>query len=235
MRAVARGAGELLITLGVVVLLFTGYELFGTGIGEARAQHQLLDQLHDQWQHGGTSAVPQPTASGKKGTPKATTLTGPSLGSGLAILRIPRFGADWTPRVVVQGVSLADLRRGPGHYPTSALPGQLGNFAVAGHRATHGNGFFKMNELRPGDPVVVETRDTWFTYRVTGSTRVLPTDVGVVLPVPGHPGAKPTQRLLTLTTCDPWWSSAHRLIVSGVLQSSLPKSKGLPPALQAKG
>jgi sortase A len=215
------------------VLLFAGYELYGTGIGEARAQHQLLDQLHEQWQHGGVA--PAPSTPTKNGTAVVQTVPSPPLGSGLAILRIPRFGKDWTPRVVVQGVSLADLRRGPGHYPDSAMPGQVGNFAVAGHRATHGNGFMKMNLLHPGDPVVVETRDTWFTYRVTGASRVLPTDVGVVLPVPNKPGVKATQRLLTLTTCDPWWSSAHRLIVHGVLQSALPKAKGLPPALQGKG
>jgi sortase A len=133
--------------------------------------------------------------------------------------------------VIVEGVSVADLRVGPGHYPGTALPGQVGNFAVAGHRATHGNGFMRLNELVPGDLVVVEVQDAWLTYRVTGHEVVDPSDVSVIAPVPGDPGVPPTQPLITLTTCDPWYSAAHRLIVHGKLQSVTPKSAGLPAAL----
>lgn len=227
MRTALRGLGQTLITAGLVVLLFAAYEVYGTGIATSRAQSHLLSGLHHRWAavdgpdpvpQAVTSAAPRPVAPAKPG-------------QGLAILRIPRFGKDWTPRVVVEGVSLADLSEGPGHYPGTALPGQVGNFAVAGHRATHGNGFFRMNEMRAGDAVVVETADRWFTYRVTSTELVDPTDIAVIAPVPGFPGRAPTQRLVTLTTCDPWYSATHRLIVHGLLQSTTLKTAGPPAAL----
>jgi sortase A len=86
------------------------------------------------------------------------------------VLRIPRLG-DWNdrPPVVVEGVSTSDLKKGPGHIPGTALPGELGNVVLSGHRTTYGAPFERFDELRPGDAVVVETRDTWFTYTVTGT------------------------------------------------------------------
>jgi len=221
MRTVARGIGQLLITAGLVILLFTVYEVYGTGIATSRAQAGLTNDLHERWQ--------QPAPAG---SPKVPSTEPAPLGKGLAILRIPRFGKGWV-KVVVEGVSLADLRDGPGHYPGTALPGVTGNFSVAGHRASHGNGFLRMNEMRAGDAIVVETRDMWFTYRVTGSEIVAPTNVGVIAPVPDKPGAVPTQRMITLTTCDPWYAATHRLIVHGLLESAAPKSAGTPAALQS--
>jgi sortase A len=214
MRTLVRGVGQLFITAGLVVLLFTVYELYGTGITTSRQQGTLSRDLHERWRQ-------QPTRPG---------VAAADLGTGLAVLRIPRLGKDWA-KVVVEGVSPADLRAGPGHYPGTALPGQVGNFAVAGHRATYGNGFLRMNEMRPGDAVVVETRDMWFTYDVSSSEVVDPTDLAVIAPVPDQPGVTPTRRMVTLTTCDPWFSATHRLIVHGVLVSSLPKAAGLPAAL----
>jgi len=223
-RTAARGIGQALVTAGLVVLLFAAYELWGTGIATGRAQSQLLHQLRHRW--------PDPAAPRPPGAPAPVVAVAPvKPGQGLVILRIPRLGPNWTPRVVVEGVSAADLRDGPGHYPGTALPGEVGNFAVAGHRATHGNGFFRLNEMRAGDAVVVETASTWFTYRVTSTELVLPTDVAVIAPVPDRPGARPTQRQVTLTTCDPWYSATRRLIVHGLLSLVSPKSAGPPPAL----
>jgi sortase A len=215
MRTFVRGAGQLFITAGLIVLLFTVYEMYGTGITTSRQQSTLSRDLHERWRH-------PPNRPG--------TVAPTDLGTGLAVLRIPRLGKDWV-KVVVEGVSPSDLRAGPGHYPGTALPGQVGNFAVAGHRATYGNGFLRMNEMRPGDAVVVETRDMWFTYHVSSSEVVDPTDLAVIAPVPDQPGVTPTRRMVTLTTCDPWFSATHRLIVHGVLVASLPKSAGLPAAL----
>jgi sortase A len=215
MRTFVRGAGQLFITAGLIVLLFTVYEMYGTGITTSRQQSTLSRDLHERWRR-------PPNRPG--------TVAPADLGTGLAVLRIPRLGKDWV-KVVVEGVSPSDLRAGPGHYPGTALPGQVGNFAVAGHRATYGNGFLRMNEMRPGDAVVVETRDMWFTYHVSSSEVVDPTDLAVIAPVPDQPGVTPTRRMVTLTTCDPWFSATHRLIVHGVLVASLPKSAGLPAAL----
>jgi sortase A len=151
-------------------------------------------------------------------------------GEGFAFLRIPRLGRDYSVPVV-QGVGLDDLARGVGHYPRSAGPGEVGNFAVAGHRATNGEPFAYLDRLRKGDVVVAETRSRWFTYVVDRTRIVLPTDTWVIDPVPGRPRAEPTERLLTLTTCNPRWASTQRLIVFGHLKSSRPKSEGPPEVL----
>jgi len=232
-RTALRGIGQTLVTAGVVVLLFAAYELYGTGIATARAQHELLGQLRHHWAAAAGAGRAAQGVTPTVGASPAPVVPAAKDGQALAVLRIPRLGRDWTPRVVVEGVTLADLRSGPGHYPGTALPGQVGNFAVAGHRATHGNGFFKLNELRAGDAVVVETAGMWFTYRVSSTELVDPSDVAVIAAVPDHPGQRPTQPMVTLTTCDPWYSATHRLIVHGLLQSATVKSAGLPAALRS--
>jgi sortase A len=155
-------------------------------------------------------------------------------GEGLAVLRVPRLG-DWNdePPVVVEGVSVADLKRGPGHMPGTALPGEVGNVVLSGHRTTYGAPFQRLDELDPGDAVVLETRDSWFTYTVTGARIVAPTAVEVAYPVPGDRGATPTERLLTLTTCHPEYSARERLVVSAQLAAADPKSGEPPAALRA--
>ncbi len=222
MRTLLRGVGQLLITAGLVILLFTGYELYGTGLSTSREQGQLLGQLKDVW--GGDSPV--------RSTDPSVGVVPVKRGDPIAVLRIPRFGKSWKPRVIVEGVSVGDLRRGPGHYPGTALPGQVGNFAVAGHRATYGNGFQPMDKMRVGDAVVVETKQMWITYRVTATRIVLPSQYDVVAPVPSRPGVKPTKRYITLTTCDPWYSAEHRLIVHALFEVATSKSAGLPAALK---
>lgn len=209
-----RGLGEVLITSGLVVLLFVVYELYVTDIFTARTQHQLRQTLAKEWTlHGG-------------GVPLDT----PPVGDGLAILRIPKFGRGYNP-VIVEGVATADLERGPGHFPGTALPGQVGNFVVSGHRTTYGKPFSRLDELVNGDAIVVETKDRWITYRVTEVLIVDPGAVGVILPVPNHPGERPTERLLTFTTCNPKYSASERLIVHGRMSASAPKSDGIPSIL----
>ena len=111
---------------------------------------------------------------------------------------------------IVQGVSLDVLATGIGHYPETVMPGEVGNFSVAGHRATNGEPFAYLDQLREGDAVVVETGTTWYTYEVTDEYIVQPTQVGVILPVPNKPEAKPRKALMTLTTCNPRWESYER-------------------------
>jgi sortase A len=107
----------------------------------------------------------------------------------------------------------------------------VGNTVISGHRTTYGAPFNRVDELHAGDAIVLETRDTWFTYRVTGEQVVSPSAVEVTYAVPGKRDAVPTQRLLTLTTCNPKYSAKQRLIVHALLDSSSPKSAGDPPAL----
>ncbi len=209
-RSAVRGVGELLITLGVVVLLFCVYELQVTNLYTAHDQARLGDQLSRAWDS------PAPDE--------------PPLGDAYARFYLPRLrGTD--PLVVVQGVGVPDLKKGPGHLPTSAAPGEVGNLVLSGHRTTYGAPFADLGELQAGDALVVETADRWVTYRTTGSQVVAPSAVEVTLPVPGSPDATPTQAVITLTTCDPKYSARQRLIVSGLLADTRPKSAGRPPAL----
>jgi sortase A len=107
----------------------------------------------------------------------------------------------------------------------------VGNFAVAGHRVTYGRPFNRVEELAPGDPVVVETREGWFVYRVRDTLIVTPDRVDVIEPVPQRPGAEPTERLLTLTTCHPMFSARERYIVHAVFDTWQPRAAGEPVAL----
>jgi sortase A len=134
---------------------------------------------------------------------------------------------------VVEGVSHDDLKKGPGHFPGTDLPGQLGNVVISGHRTTYGAPFNRLDELHTGDAIVLETRTTFFTYTVQRIFVVKPSAIGVTYHVPDHPGLAPTQRLLTLTTCNPKYSARTRLIVRAVLSSTLKKGPGVvPPALR---
>jgi sortase A len=206
MTRVVRATGSLLITCGLLVLLFVAYDLWGTSIGTRAAQHRLDRELQHAWGGSVSSA--------------AGPLAGPALrlrdGAPFAILTIPRLGSHYR-QVLVQGVGVADLQEGPGHYPGSATPGQIGNFAVAGHRTTYGAPFADLNLLRAGDEVDVQVRDTIYLYRVTGLEIVRPENVGVVAPVPDHPGARPRRAMLTFTTCHPKYSAEKRLIVHAAL------------------
>ena len=208
MRVLLRVSGELLLTAGAIVVLFGAYQLLWTNVEAGADQRELAGEMRRSWGDASSSEQARP----------------PATGEGLALLHIPRLGQGWV-RPVVQGVSLADLARGVGHYAETALPGEVGNFAVAGHRATHGEPLRHLDRLRTGDAVVVETREAWFTYAVRAEPVVVAsTTTGVIAPVPG-------ERLLTLTTCHPRWSSEKRLIVHAALVDERPHAAGSPPAL----
>ncbi|MEO6204600.1 MAG: class E sortase [Mycobacteriales bacterium] len=217
-RSVLRGVGETLITVGVIVLLFCVYELTYTGVYTEQQQSRLGADLRHDWAE--PAATPQ------------QSLTRVPLGHGMAVIWIPKVGmVGDRATVVVEGVSTDDLKKGPGHYPRTAMPGGLGNTVISGHRTTYGAPFNRVDELKPGDAIVLETRDAWFTYRVTGSRVVAPTAIEVTYAVPEDARAVPTQHLLTLTTCNPKYSARQRLIVRGQLETTLAKSEGVPPAL----
>lgn len=223
-RVGVRSLGELMITCGLIVLLFAGYEVFGTAAKVESEQSNLDTELDQQWAADPTVA---PSAGPTKAAPAAP-------GKGLVgRLYIPKLDKKW---VVVNGVRPQDIRYAPGHYPDTAMPGKIGNFAIAGHRIR--KTFWRIDELRPGDPIIVETRSNWYVYRVSSSEIVRPTQTEVVAPVPGRPGAKPTKRMLTLTTCNPKFDNYQRLIVHAELATNTkrnPKAPdaGAPPELKA--
>jgi sortase A len=217
-RACLRGAGELLITAGVVILLFIVYELYGTGLTTAREQDRLERQLALEWGDppaADHSAPGEPPAA-ESSAPPVRPVQPPPLSSPVAVLTVPRLGEDYR-HVVVEGVGLEELKKGPGHQPGTAWPGQLGNTVLAGHRTTYGAPFGRLDELAAGDDVVVTDATGSYTYRISGTEVVDPSDPAVVLPVPRQPGAEPTQRLLTLITCTPKYSAKYRLILTGEL------------------
>lgn len=137
-------------------------------------------------------------------------------GHGIGVLRIPALGKHWR-WVVVEGVSLDDLAKGPGHFPGTAMPGEVGNFAVAGHRATHGEPFAYLDKLEVGDKVFMQTVNGWYVYRVTWQRIIPPTATEVLDPVAGHPGTTASARTMTLVTCNPRWGSTERLVYGAQL------------------
>ncbi|MGH3327574.1 MAG: class E sortase [Streptomycetales bacterium] len=235
-RVMLRGFGELLITAGIVVLLFCVYQLFYTNLAANRAMDDVRNGLHQKWDG---------TAPRGKG---ASELPGFGRGEGFALIYIPRLGSDYV-KPVLEGVSPGILDSGVGHYPETTMPGKLGNFSVAGHRATNGEPFAYLDGVRPGDRVVVETGTTWYTYIIDdprmyadpdhviqfnrGNIIVSPADVGVLSPVPYKPAKEPEESLITLTTCNPRWASYQRMIVFGHLESKQQKSDGPPAALRS--
>ncbi|GII95857.1 class E sortase [Sinosporangium siamense] len=191
-----RGFGELSITVGLIMMLFCAYLLWGTGSYTMRQQRLLQVQLMEDRERGKIDKI--------------------ALGRALALVRIPRLGRDYE-YAIVEGVEFEHLKKGPGHYPGSALPGEVGNFVLSGHRTTYAAPFNRLDELEPGDEVVIEAREARYVYLVTGSKVVTPRQVEVMAPVPGRPGVRPSEALITLLTCHPKFSARERLIVFGTL------------------
>jgi sortase A len=214
--------GELMITLGLVLLLFSAYEIWGKAAIVSSHQSDLNAALEQEWGTGGDPTIGPPTPS-----PSVQPEAPPPPGGSIARMYIPRLGKHW---VVVEGVSPGDIRYAPGHYPESALPGQVGNFSVAGHRSPAI--FWDLDKMRVGDPVVVETRTGYNIYLVTENKIVRPNRVDVVAPVPGQPGVAPTERMLTITTCNPKWDNYERLIVHARFDHSRPRADGPPPEIE---
>ena len=212
-RRFMRIGGEILITFGLVILLFAAYEVYGKASAIDAHQKVLSHQLDRAWAQ---PVAPAASPAGSRIRP----------GTAIARLYIPVMKLHW---VVVEGVDVGDIRFAPGHYPGTAMPGQIGNFSVAGHRVPPL--FWNLQEVRPGDQVVVATRDYWYVYRVTANEIVTPHSIEVVAPTPDRIGVAPTTAMLTLTTCNPKWDDYQRMVVHGELMTTTPYDDGPPAAL----
>ena len=209
-RRVVRGIGKSLISVGVLILLFVVYQLWGTGLTHDRAQKSLRAKVaRDLAATFTTTTSPPSTVPGAPTTsaPPATVPAALVEGDWAALINIPRIGLD---QVVVEGVGVEDLKQGVGHYPDTKMPGEKGNAALAGHRTTYGAPFNKLDDLVPGDEIMVTTRSGSFKYTVAEKKIVTPETVEVLDPS--------TDNRLTLTTCHPKYSAEQRLIVVAVLQ-----------------
>jgi len=241
--------GTALVLVGLGLLGYVGWQVFGTNIVSERRQQETIEQLERQWQEqeggagtrpdggdgadgpgagvgGGTGTGAGGVAAGGTGVPAAHA----QLGAATALMRIPRFGDDYV-MPVLEGVSDDVLSRGFGHFEKTAAVGEKGNFAVAAHRVTHGEPLRDMPSLVPGDEVIVETRDMIYTYVLdTDPNELIVTfrDVWVVDPVPVNPdpgGAQPAdaKRLITLTTCAELFHTDDRMIAFGHLVDTAEK------------
>ncbi|MGC5627845.1 class E sortase [Georgenia sp. Z1344] len=223
--------GELLLTAGVVLGLYVVWQLWWTDLeGHARQEESVaaiagaIGAAADGVGEARTDDAP-PFASADLELPDGMTALG--------VVHVPAWGEDHA-LPLLEGVGMDVIDFGAlGHYPGTALPGEIGNHAVAGHRQTHGSPLGQVADLEVGDPIVVETADTFYVYRVTGSEIVRPWDVEVVAPVPGDPSAEPSERLMTLTTCHPFNYSTHRWITYTELDHWVDRSDGMPAELVA--
>ncbi|WP_158412486.1 sortase [Ilumatobacter nonamiensis] len=244
-------AGKVLLVVGALLVGFVVYQSWGTGIEAARAQDGLQNEFEDVT--AATSDVPETTAPPTSVPPPETTTapeedaavlttssappsTAPPVqsimipevarGEVLAKLEIPRIGKTGDSALfVVPGVSRDDLKNGPGHFPGTPLPGQLGNASIAGHRTTYGEPFRNLDQLEEGDEVIVTvTTGQRFVYDVVSQQVVEPDDLWVVST------QTPDVALLTLTSCDPVGSAEFRLAIHAVLDVEQSDPVG-PPTL----
>jgi sortase A len=203
-RRLLRGTGWTFIGMGSFVLYFLVYQLVGTNAVTSRGQSDLRNELQREW----TATPAAPVRDVKKVVPKRV-----ARGKALAVLDIPKIQLD--NKVIVEGVGREELRKGPGHVPSTVLPGQSGTFGVSGHRTTYGAPFYRLDDLAKGDTITVVTKEAVYTYTVTRTAIVRPTDVQVLDNVEG-PDGKP-KATITLTTCHPRYSARQRLVVFGDL------------------
>jgi sortase A len=212
MRAarVLGGIGRTLIAAGVLILLFVAYQLWGTGLREAQAQNRLENQFEERLREVEVEVDEPPVG-------ETTTTTAPpprpEIGSAAANIVIERIGVN---KIVVEGFSLANLKDGPGHHPDTPMPGQPGNVAIAGHRTTYGAPFNRIDELMPGDPIVITTLQGTFRYEVmdeegdgNGNRIVRPSEVEVL--------EDKGDNRVTLIACHPKYSARQRIVVTGRL------------------
>ena len=187
--------GRIFLATGLLLLLFTGYQLWGTGITEFRSQNALEKTFEAR----------------RAPTPQYSV---PTTGEVAGRITIDAIGLS---KIMVVGVDYRNLERGPGIFPGSPLPGHPGNLAIAGHRTTFGAPFARLDELQTGDPIQVETAEGSFTYVLKSSPRIVAaTDVQVAQTL------DPNTTTLTLITCHPKWTSKNRLVVEAAISVEPP-------------
>ena len=199
---VSIGVGVLVV--GILLIAFVAYQLWGTGLYEEHAQSHLKSELAQQLHRQLPTSAAHLTGAQRLHLPPlqhqtALTLPDPQVNEPVGLLSIPKIGLL---DAIVEGVGEAQLEQGPGHYPGTPLPGEPGNVAIAGHRTTYAHPFYNLNELGPGDSIYILTGQGFFHYKVANSQVVAPTDVAVLASVGNH-------STLTLTTCNPALQRSH--------------------------
>ncbi len=216
-RGLSFWIGTGLIVAGLAVLAYVAWQFFGTNVVAHQKQQKIVEQTEKVWKS---------SAASGSGTGSGDKLNGAS-----ALIRIPRFGKDYV-MPVQEGVSESVLAEGYGHFDDTAKPGRVGNYALAAHRVTHGEPLRDMPKLRPGDKILVETKNKTYTYRLdTDPDKLIVTfkDVWVIDKLPKNPtggvepAQRPGQRLITLTTCAELFHTDNRMIAFGHLVDTSPR------------
>ena len=215
-RTVIGAIGRVLVTVGLLILLFVAYQLWGTGIYEARAQSDPESQFNRELARQRSQSTTTTTAAPTATTAPLALPSAPGDGDPVGVIKIDKIGVD---KVVVQGTSVPDLRKGPGLYTGSPLPGQLGNAAIAGHRTTYGAPFGDLDQLARGDTISVRTlTGTWEYVLADDPFAVSPNQTEVLDPTT-DPATGQQLATLTLTTCEPKYQATQRLIVHAKLNT----------------
>jgi sortase A len=205
--------GRIFVIAGLLLLFFTGYLLWGTGVYTHRQQGAAKKMLASS-----PLVSTESVTAGKKIPPAKPAHTLP-LGSPLFTIKIPKIALE---TAIVEGVGREQLKKGPGHFPSCAdvprgedtdcvqravYPGEHGNVAISGHRTTYGAPFFNLQQLGPGDVIDIVSGPARYRYRVRQQQ--------IVDPTAGFNVVEEHRRdELTLTTCNPRFSAAQRLIIS---------------------
>lgn len=224
--------GETLMTFGVIMLLFVGWKYWLNDLIVGHQQNQASSSLSSELaaQQGATQVDAGGVVIGQAPAIDNTRF---------AILYVPAFGPEYM-RPIAEGTGYSEvLDENIGHYTDTAMPGEVGNFAIAGHRLAYGAPMQKIHELKVGDPIIVETSAGWYTYIFRSGEYVQPTQVDVLDDVPRMPEAEGGDRIMTLMSCNPYWSTAERIIAYATFDSFTPRSAGAPaiitPTLELYG
>lgn len=222
--------GRTLITAGTLILLFVAYQLWGTGLQTQQSQNELGTEFEELLAGAATTttttAPPSTTTTADPFAdpalvpvvPTVAPVDGvlPAEGDPIAEISIPSIGIT---RTVVSGISLDQLKRGPGHYPETPLPGQAGNVAIAGHRTTYGQPFHNIDKIPIGSRITFTTLQGEFVYEVTEKFVVEPEQVEILQDFDDN--------RLTLIACEPKYSAAQRyILVAKLLGEAAPPIVG---------
>lgn len=224
--------GELLITLGVVALLFVVWQMWIGDMIIGAQKHAEAEVLSQSWLSPAATGAATPAPAPADAPDAVPVLAQPAHGDQFGVMFVPRFGSDWK-FTVAGGTSRTDiLDLGEiGHYADTAMPGAVGNTVYAAHRWTSGQPFDPIDRLVVGDAIVIQTPDGWYTYRFRTLEYVQDTQVEVLLPVPQQVGVAANGRYLTLTSCAPKLNMLERIVAYAVFDTFTPTAAGPPAAL----
>lgn len=224
--------GGTLVTAAALFGLFLVWQLWWTNIPAREQAQAAVTNFH-------APLTPAPRVAGDLQIDRPPVPEAVAVGETFGVLIVPQWDDKTDNQVpIVEGTSPSILdAASAGHYTHTQQVGEVGNFALGGHRRTHGNPFLHLPELAQGDQVIVETAETWYVYEVTGDELVLPSQVNVIAPVPHDPAATPHSRLLTLTTCHSpvlgSYGTTHRWITYARFVGWMDRDEGMPEQVLA--